>query len=97
MLPLNIKKYITIEDLEKRKERVNNFISYLSVYNIDSIEKAIKELGQNAEANEITILLHKISGHSTSYKNELDDKDIITDTVQNSDMHQYDKLGMVTI
>lgn len=98
MLPLNIKKYITIEDLEKRKERVNNFISYLSVYNIDSIEKAIKELGQNAEANEITILLHKISGHSTSYRNELDDKDIIIPvTVQNSDMHQYDKLGMVTI
>ena len=98
MLPLNIKKYITIENLEKRKERINNFISYLSVYNIDSLENAIKKLGQDAQANEITILLHKISGHSTSYKNQLDDKDIIIPvTVQNSDMHQYDKLGMVTI
>jgi hypothetical protein len=98
MLPLNIKEYITIDDLEKRKERINNFISYLSVYKIDSIEKAIKELGQDAESNEITILLHKISGHSTSYKNELEDKDIIIPvTIQNSDMHQYDKLGMVAI
>jgi transposase len=98
MLPPNTKNYITIEDLEKRKERINNFISYLSVYNINSIEKAISELGQNAEANEITILLHRISGHSTSYKNQLEDKDIIIPvTVQNSDMHQYDRLGMVAI
>ena len=97
MLPLNIKEYITIENLDKRKDRINNFISYLSVYNIDSIEEAIKKLGQESEANDITILLHKISGHSTTYKNELDTKDIIIPiTNQKSDMYQYDKLGMVT-
>lgn len=39
MLPLNIKEYITIENLDKRKDRINNFISYLHVYNINSISK----------------------------------------------------------
>jgi len=98
MLPQNIKEYVTIDDLEMRKDRINNFISYLSVYNIDSIEKAINKLGQEAEANDITIMLHKISGHSTTYKNELDEKDVIIPIAkQKSDMHQYDKLGMVMV
>jgi len=40
--------------------------------------------------------LHKISGHSTIYKNELDDNDILPDSIQKSDMRLYDRLWMVT-
>ena len=96
MLPSNIKEYITAEDYEKRRDRINSFIGYLSVYQIDSIEKAIETLGQEAEANDITMLLHKISGHSTIYKNELDDNDILPESIQKSDMRLYDRLWMVT-
>lgn len=94
MLPLNIREYITVKDYELRIERINNFVNYLSVYKIESIEKAIEKLGQEAKASDVTVLLHKINGHSTIYRNELDNNDILLDSIHQSDMNVYDRLGM---
>lgn len=57
MLPQALKEYISVADLELRKERVTLVLQLLSVYNINDIAETLTAIGSDTKQGEITHML----------------------------------------
>ncbi len=73
MLPKELRDYISIEDLESRRERISACINWLRVYKIYVISERLERSKDNSTISMITEMLHVMNGHGYSYKNELNE------------------------
>jgi transposase len=71
MLPKELREYISIENLDIRKERILACISWLNVYNIKDVSACIGQYKNINSISTITSALYDSSEHNGIYKNEL--------------------------
>ncbi len=71
MLPKELRDYISIENLESRRERISACINWLRVYIIYEISECLERFKDNSTISMITAMLHVMNSYS--YINELNE------------------------
>lgn len=94
MLPNELKEYISIENLDVRKERILACINWLNVYNIKDISACIGQYKHNNSISTITTALYDISEHSGIYKSDIIENYTPKDIKESSiDLCKYNRLS----
>lgn len=62
MLPKTLQEYVTVDNIEERKERISALVNWSGVYSLHEIAEAIEQLKENATVSLITGILPVING-----------------------------------
>jgi transposase len=90
MLPKELREYLSVEDIEIRKERIGACFNWVTVYKISEINDCITKFKDNASVSLITSMLHILNGHTSSYKCDLNENYTpkeIKESLQNLDKY----------
>lgn len=71
MLPRELYKYICIDDIPSRKERIAACLNWIGVYSVKDVNEALIKANGDFSISVITAMLHSINGHTAKYRCEV--------------------------